>query len=225
MSVILASLPLALLLGLFNREVWGWLPYLSRAAIWLGTSLLPRPRRLVRREEWHGELLARFDDRRVAGLFWVLRLVGVCVWERATTPREPKRARSQSLQRRILGSALTGRPSWGRPRISMLVIGAAVVCFALTVVVAAILLGGLLYGIRSLVRLRLGYARRGTSPRALRWLMVADGALVLGWVWAGVAFKLSSSHALQIGLTFTLLYAVILSAGTKKAQLVERRRA
>lgn len=74
------------LLALIGREVWGWIPMLTRAVIWLETAVLPRDRRHVRRQEWLGELNAVYDDRRISGLIWALGLVRVCIWERATTP-------------------------------------------------------------------------------------------------------------------------------------------
>jgi hypothetical protein len=72
---------LTVLLSLLGRELWGWLPTIARAVIWLITLPLPRKRRARRREEWAAHLHDEFDERRLAGLFWVLQLSRVCVLE------------------------------------------------------------------------------------------------------------------------------------------------
>jgi hypothetical protein len=76
----------AILLSLAARDVWGWLPLLSRLMIWLETAPLPKERRAVRRAEWGAELEAEYDDRRLSGLMWTLRLGPISAWERFTTP-------------------------------------------------------------------------------------------------------------------------------------------
>jgi hypothetical protein len=82
----IAGLIGALALGLAARDAWGWLPRASRLVIWLATLPLPKARRLIRREEWDAELIAEYDDRRLSGLIWALKLCPISVWERATTP-------------------------------------------------------------------------------------------------------------------------------------------
>jgi hypothetical protein len=74
-----------ILAGVVGVDVWGFLPVLGRAIIWAGTLCLPRARREIRRREWGAELES-YDDRRVSGLVWAICLLGVCAWERATTP-------------------------------------------------------------------------------------------------------------------------------------------
>lgn len=71
----------AVFLGMLAREAWGWLPRLSHMIIWLETAPLPKERRLVRREEWYGELAAEYDERRLSGLLWTLKLCPVSLWE------------------------------------------------------------------------------------------------------------------------------------------------
>lgn len=80
----LLALGAVLALGLLNREAWGCLPILSRALIRVGTACLRPERRDIRREEFQGELEAKYDDRRLAGLGWTICLLPLCIWERAT---------------------------------------------------------------------------------------------------------------------------------------------
>lgn len=70
--------------SLFGRELWAWLPGLSRLVIWLGTATLASERRAIRRAEWSADLATVYDERRLAGLLWALGLVAVCGWERVT---------------------------------------------------------------------------------------------------------------------------------------------
>jgi hypothetical protein len=70
-----------LILGLLGRELWGWIPRLSRGVIWLITLPLARERRRRRREEWAAELAVVYDERRLTGLLWTLKLSGVCARE------------------------------------------------------------------------------------------------------------------------------------------------
>jgi len=79
------------------RDGWGWLPRLSRAIIWLETAALPAERRRIRRAEWGAELAAEYDDRRLTGLIWVLKLCAVSLWERATTPVSAPRVAARRL--------------------------------------------------------------------------------------------------------------------------------
>lgn len=82
----------AVLLSLAGWEAWGWLPRLSQMIILLETALLPKDRRQVRREEWIAELAAQYDERRVSGLLWTLKLCPISLWERATSlPDAPEK--------------------------------------------------------------------------------------------------------------------------------------
>lgn len=71
------------LVSVVSLEAWGWLPRLSRMIIWLETALLAREERLVRRKEWYAELAAEYDDRRLSGLLWTLKLCPISLWELA----------------------------------------------------------------------------------------------------------------------------------------------
>jgi hypothetical protein len=72
------------LIGLFGREVWEWLPALTRSLLRIITRPLPSERRELRRKEWEAELSA-FEQRRIAALIWVLGLLPVCAWESVVT--------------------------------------------------------------------------------------------------------------------------------------------
>lgn len=80
----------AVLLGVVARDAWGWLPRLSRIIIWLETAPLSKDRRLLRREEWYAELAAEYDDRRLTGLLWTVKLCPISLWERATSASRPQ---------------------------------------------------------------------------------------------------------------------------------------
>jgi hypothetical protein len=75
--------------GVLGAEMWGLLPLLSRAIIWLETLCLPHERRELRRKEWRAELDTHHDGRRIAGLLWAIGLARICVWERITSPTRP----------------------------------------------------------------------------------------------------------------------------------------
>jgi len=71
------------LAGLFGRELWEWLPTVTRALIQVVTWPLSPERREIRRNEWGAEL-EHFKQRRILALLWVLSLLPVCLWEAAT---------------------------------------------------------------------------------------------------------------------------------------------
>ena len=71
----------AVVLALIARDAWGWLPRLSRGLVWLVTLPLPHERQAIRREEWAAELVAEFDERRLSGLLWTLKLGPISAWE------------------------------------------------------------------------------------------------------------------------------------------------
>ena len=85
-TAIVIAILAAIAVSVLGRDAWGWLPRFSRGVVWLQTAPLPRDRRELRREEWHAELDAQYDDRRVTGLLWTLTLVRISAWERLTTP-------------------------------------------------------------------------------------------------------------------------------------------
>lgn len=72
--------------AILGAEALGLVPATSRAVIWLATILLPRERRKLRRREWTAELEAAHSQRPLAGFTWAIGLIGICIWERATTP-------------------------------------------------------------------------------------------------------------------------------------------
>jgi hypothetical protein len=53
--------------------------------IFCATLSLSRERRNERRQEWFSELATEFDDRRLTGLVWTIKLAPVCAWERSTS--------------------------------------------------------------------------------------------------------------------------------------------
>jgi hypothetical protein len=71
------------LAGLFGRELWEWLPPVTKALIWVATWPLSPERREVRRGEWCGEL-EHFKQRRISALLWALSLLPISFWEAAT---------------------------------------------------------------------------------------------------------------------------------------------
>lgn len=93
----LFGLIVAVAVGVLGRDLWGWLPRLSRAMIWLGTLPLPGDRRRLRREEWCAELDCAYDDRRLSGLIWALGLVPVAAWERLTISASARPDRIRSI--------------------------------------------------------------------------------------------------------------------------------
>jgi Domain of unknown function (DUF4407) len=95
----MTGLLLALLLSLVARELWGWIPPLTRCVLWLITVPLPAERRARRREEWARHLADEFEERRLAGLLWALQLCRVCVLEIARRLRGRLRFYSMSLRR------------------------------------------------------------------------------------------------------------------------------
>lgn len=91
--------------SLAAAEIWGSLPLISRAVIWLQTLCLPGERRETRRKEWNAELHEEYKDRRIAGLIWTLSLIRICAWEGATTPIGLRFARAKVIVRGTLQSS------------------------------------------------------------------------------------------------------------------------
>lgn len=82
------------LAGLFGREVWEWLPAMTRALLRFITLPLPPERRGIRRKEW-GADLHDFGQRRLAALVWVAGLLPACLWESLATRDAASRVTSQ----------------------------------------------------------------------------------------------------------------------------------
>jgi hypothetical protein len=89
--------------ALLPRELWGWLPLMSRASIRLAAAVLPKELRALRGEEWLAQL-PDFDDRRLTGLVWTIQLVPTSLWVRAAAPTRHPLLRLSLVP---LGAAMT----------------------------------------------------------------------------------------------------------------------
>ena len=98
-----STLVKAVLVSLLVRELWGWIPTLSRSVIRVVTLLLPRDRQ-ARREEWLAELYVSFDEHRIAGLIWTIKLGGICLYQLL--------AESSRLLRRDPATLLSRSDTW-----------------------------------------------------------------------------------------------------------------
>ncbi|MFL5911707.1 MAG: hypothetical protein ACJ768_14180 [Gaiellaceae bacterium] len=171
----------AIFLGLAIRDAWGWLPRLSRLIIWLETTPLPKERRLLRREEWYAELAAEYEDRRLSGLLWTLKLCPISIWERTTTPLSTpkvrvKRADGVALRRTLRKLSISVVASWVVAGLVLLLRSLALSPMGAAAVGVSIALAGALFA--SMLTILGSHDRRRREDRdlqlALRRIYVLD---------------------------------------------------
>jgi hypothetical protein len=233
MSLWLAIL-VAVIAGMICLEIWGWLPFLSRGVIWLGTAPLPRSRRHERRKEWYEELKAEYDGTRLAGLAWALGLLPICAWERATTPLSQPRStrRLTAALSRLLRIRPVPRPLLERLGRSVTVAGRVLPIAAMLVSLVAIeqalaplsaqilrlvplllVAVGILQGVRLDLHLLLGYGHRGHGrARRLRRVMLCDGLLAAACIGTGIVTFATPSAPLEFAAASSFFFAFALTA-------------